>query len=406
MPRAGWVKPENDQRLSDHISLGVLTRVFPPDLVDRVVSDAGRREIRHRLLPARVVVYYVLALALFSQASYEEVMRNLVEGLSWMTGWSHAWNVPDKAALFRARRRLGPEVLQALFEAVAGPLATAGTRGAFYRGWRLMAIDGTCVDVADTEDNDGAFGRPATGRGSGVGAFPQVRMVGVAECGTHALIDVALGPLADGERALAAQVLRTLRPGMLVAADRGFFSFDLWRQSMQTGADLLWRVMSNQSLAVEQPLEDGSYLSRVYEIANFKRRGAGVVVRVIPYSIDDPGRPQAEPSYRLITTVLDPALAPAAELAALYEQRWEFETLLDELKTHQRGSRVVLRSKLPEGVRQELYGYLCVHFAIRWLMHSVALGVDADPDRMSFTRALRVARRTTASHPGFSPSES
>src|SRR5882724_3518663 len=148
MPRAGWVKPENDQRLSDHISLGVLTRVFPPELVDRVVG-----------------------LALFSQASYEEVMRNLVEGLSWMTGWSHAWNVPDKAALFRARRRLGPEVLQALFESVASPLATAGTRGAFYRGWRLMAIDGTCVDVADTGDNDGAFGRPATGRGSGVGAF-------------------------------------------------------------------------------------------------------------------------------------------------------------------------------------------------------------------------------------------
>ena len=129
-------------------------------------------------------------------------------------------------------------------------------------------------------------------------------------------------------------------------------------------------------------------------------------MRVIPYTIDDPGRPQAEPSYRLITTVLDPALAPAAELAALYEQRWEFETMLDELKTHQRGSRVVLRSKLPEGVRQELYGYLCVHFAIRWLMHSVALGVDADPDRLSFIRTLRVARRTTASHPGFSPSES
>src|SRR5712692_512522 len=158
MPRAGWVKPETDQRLSDHISLGVLTRVFPHDLVDQVVADSGKTEVRHRLLPARVVVYYVLALALFSQASYEEVMRNLVEGLSWMTGWSHAWNVPTKGALFRARRRLGPEPLQALFEAVAAPLATPETRGAFYREWRLMAIDGTCVDVADTEDNDAAFG--------------------------------------------------------------------------------------------------------------------------------------------------------------------------------------------------------------------------------------------------------
>lgn len=405
MPRAGWVKPETDQRLSDHISLGVLTRVFPPDLVDRVVAAAGRREARHRLLPARVVVYYVLALSLFSQAGYEEVMRNLVEGLSWISGWSHSWTMPTKAALFQARRRLGPEPLQALFEAVAEPLAAPQTKGAFYREWRLMAIDGTCIDVADTADNDAAFGRPASGRGQGVGAFPQVRLVGLAECGTHALVDVAFGPLSEGERALASRVFRALGPGMLVAADRGFFSFELWRQATQTGADLLWRVTSNQDLAVEEHLEDGSYLSRVYEIGNFKRRGEGLVVRVIPYTIDDPGRPQAQPAYRLLTTVLDPVRAPADELAARYEQRWEFETLLDELKTHQRGSRVVLRSKLPDGVRQELYGYLCVHFAIRWLMHTVALDVDADPDRLSFTRTLRVARRTTASYPGFSPSE-
>lgn len=404
MPRAGWVKPENDQRLTDHVSLGVLTRVFPPELVDRVVEEAGRRETRNRLLPARVVVYYVLALALFSSASYEEVMRNLVEGLSWMTGWSHTWSVPTKAALFRARRRLGSEPLQALYRAVAAPLAAPETRGAFYRRWRLMAIDGTCVDVADTEDNDAAFGRPQTGRGTGVGAFPQVRMVGLAECGTRALVNVALGPLATGERALAAEVLQTAGPGMLVTADRGFYSFELWGKAAQTGADLLWRVMANQDLAVEEDLDDGSYLSRVYEIVNYKRRGDGVVVRVVPYTVEDPGRPQAQPLYRLVTTILDPEAAPADDLARLYEQRWEFETMLDELKTHQRGSKVVLRSKLPDGVRQELYGYLCVHYAIRWLMHSVALGVDADPDRLSFIHALRVARRTTASHPGFSPS--
>lgn len=404
MPRAGWVKPENDQRLSDHISLGVLTRVFPPELVDRVIDQAGRRETRNRLLPARVVVYYVLALALFSFASYEEVMRNLVEGLAWMSGWSRAWNVPDKAALFRARRRLGPEPMQALFEAVAAPLAVPGTRGAFYRQWRVMAIDGTCVDVADTEGNDAAFGRPQTGRGTGVGAFPQVRMVGLAECGTHALVKVALGPLATGERTLAAEVLQAAGPGMLVAADRGFFSFELWRTATQTGADLLWRVVASQDLTVEEELEDGSYLSRVYEIADYKRRGGGAVVRVVPYTIDDPGRPQSQPLYRLVTTILDSRAAPGEDLARLYEQRWEFETMLDELKTHQRGAKVVLRSKLPDGVVQELYGYLCVHYAIRWLMHSVALGVDADPDRLSFIHALRVARRTTASNPGFSPS--
>ncbi len=406
MPRAGWVKPETDQRLSDHISLGVLTRVFPPDLVDQVVADSGKTEVRHRLLPARVVVYYVLALALFSQASYEEVMRNLVEGLSWSTGWARSWRMPSKVALSKARARLGPEPLQAMFEAVAAPLATQTTKGAFFRGWRLMAIDGTCVDLADTLDNDAAFGRPATGRGQGVGAFPQVRMVGLAECGTHALVDVVVGPLRDGEKTLAATVLRSLRPGMLLAADRAFFSFELWQQAAQTGADLLWRAKSNQDLAVEEVLEDGSYLSRVYEIVNFHRRGKGIPVRVIVYTIDDPGRPQAGAQYRLLTTILDPEAAPADELARLYDQRWEFESLLDELKTHQRGARVVLRSKLPGGVLQELYGMLCVHYAIRWLMHTVALEMDEDPDRMSFIHALRVARRTTASYPGFSPSDS
>ena len=405
MPRAGWVKPETDQRLSDHISLGVLTRVFPPELIDAVVAGAGRKELRHRLLPARVVVYYVLALALFSQASYEEVMRNLVEGLSWASGWARTWSTPTKAALFKARARLGPEPLQALFEGVAAPLGTGDTKGAFYRAWRLMALDGTCVDVADTPENDAAFGRPGTGRGQGVGAFPQVRVVGVAECGTHALVDVAMGPFRHSEQALASEVLGSLGPGMLLTADRGFTGFGLWQQAAQTGADLLWRAKSNQDLAVEEVLEDGSYLSRIFEIVNFKRRGEGIPVRVITYTIDDLGRPQAQSRYRLLTTIMDPQAAPAAELAGLYDQRWEFETMLDELKTHQRGARMVLRSKLPEGVRQEVYGTLCVHYAIRWLMHTVALQADADPDRLSFTRSLRVARRTTASHPGFSPSQ-
>jgi len=314
--------------------------------------------------------------------------------------------MPTKVALSKARTRLGPEPLQALFEAVAAPLATPTTKGAFYRGWRLVAIDGTCVDLADTPENDAAFGRPGTGRGQGVGAFPQVRMVGVAECGTHALVDVAVGPCHQAEKTLATRVLRALHPGMLLAADRGFFSFELWQKAAQTGADLLWRAKSNQDLAVEEVLEDGSYLSRVYEIVNFKRRGKGVPVRVIVYTIDDPGRPQAQAQYRLLTTILDPQAAPAAELASLYDQRWEFESMLDELKTHQRGARVVLRSKLPKGVLQELYGMLCVHYAIRWLMHTVALDVEADPDRLSFISTLRVARRTTASHPGFSPSDS
>ena len=404
MPRAGWVKPETDQRLSDHISLGVLTRVFPPELVDRVVAESGRKEVRHRLLPARVVVYYVLGLALFSQASYEEVMRNLVEGLSWASGWAQAWNVPTKAALFKARARLGPEPLKALFDSVAVPLAVAETKGAWYRDWRLMSIDGTSVDVADTPQNAASFGRPGSGRGERRAAFPQVRVVGLAECGTHALIDAAAGPCTTGETTLARGLLRSFAPGMVVLADRGFYSFDLWNQAAATGAELVWRTKAGHVLPVDEVLADGSYLSHLHRVANFHRYPTDVVVRVIDYRVDDPGRPRAENRYRLLTTILDCEAAPAGELAGLYPQRWEFETVLDELKTHQRGPRVVLRSKMPDGVTQELYGYLCVHYALRWLMHTVALDADADPDRLSFTRTLRVARRTTASHPGFSPS--
>jgi len=399
------VKPETDQRLSDHISVGVLTRVFPPELVDRVVAEAGRAEVRHRLLPARVVVYYVLGLALFSQASYEEVMRELVEGLSWASGWSQSWNVPTKAALFKARARLGPGPLQALFEAAAVPLAAAGTKGAWYRGWQLMSIDGTCIDVADTAANEAEFGRPGSGRGEGVGAFPQARLAGLAECGTHALVAAAVGAYTTGETTLAGGLLGSLGPGMLVLADRNFYGFELWNAARATGADLLWRTKAGHVLRPDEQLPDGSWLARLRRFSNYHMRGTDVVVRVIDYTVSDPGRPQAEDRYRLLTTITDPGAAPAAELAALYPQRWEFETALDELKTHQRGPRVVLRSKQPDGVYQEAYGHLCTHYAIRRVMHTVALEAGADPDRLSFTRTLRAARRTARSHPGFSPSD-
>ena len=402
MPRSGWVKPETNQRLSDHISIGVLTRVFPADLVDRVVAEAGRKEVRHRLLPARVVVYYVLGLALFADASYEEVMRNLLEGLSWASGWEKAWQVPTKASLFKARSRLGPKPLEALFRAVASPMATEETKGAFYRGLRLMSIDGTTLDLAGTPENEEHFGRPGSGRGEGGGAFPQLRVVGLAECGTHGIVAASFGPLSSGEATLARGVLPTLSQDMLLLADRYYYSFTLWNEARAAGADLLWRTKSNHVLPVEERLSDGSYLSVLHEVIGTRRRRSAVVVRVIEYALDDPARSDTEERYRLITTLLDPEAAPAAELAALYTRRWRFETTLSELKTHQRGPRVVLRSKAPDGVTQELYGYLCVHYAIRWLMHAVALEADEDPDRLSFTRSLRVARRTTASHPGFS----
>jgi len=267
---------------------------------------------------------------------------------------------------------------------------------------RLLSIDGTCLDVADTQANDAEFGRPGSGRGEGVGAFPQLRMVGLGECGTHALIKVATGSYKTAEQTLAASVLGGLTEGMLCLADRLFYSFGLWNRARASGAELLWRTKSNHRLPVMQRLPDGSYLSELFASRD-RHRSDGVAVRVVEYEIEDPGRPADEQRYRLLSTILDPERAPACELAPLYAQRWEFESALDELKVHQRGPRVVLRSKTPDGVIQEVYGHLCVHYAIRWLMHAVAIGSGHDPDRISFTRTLRAARRTTASHAGFSP---
>jgi hypothetical protein len=348
-------------------------------------------------------VYYVLAMALFADSSYEEVMRALVEGLAWASGWRQVWEVPAKGSIFKARSRLGRDPLRLLFEAVARPLASETTRGAFYRQWRLMSLDGTCLDVADTVANEQEFGRPGSSRREGGGAFPQLRLVALSETGTHAICAAALGPLSSSENTLADELLGALEPGMLCLADRGFYSFQRWQNARQTGAQLLWRVKSNMVLPREQQLSDGSYVTRIYaDQPNQRAQRDGEQVRVVEYQLDD-GLSDAEQRYRLLSTILSPEQAPAAELGPLYHERWEIENALDELKVHQRGPRVVLRSKAPDGVYQEAYGYLCTHYAIRRLMHDAALSSDLDPDRLSFTRSLRAARRSARTQPGFSP---
>jgi len=259
--------------------------------------------------------------------------------------------------------------------------------------------------VPDTAENDEYFGRPGSPRGEGKGAFPQVRLVGLAECGTHAVFSVALGRYSAAERALAAQVVTALRPGMLMLADRGFTGYELWRTAAGTGASLLWRASDSFTLPVQQVLSDGSYLSQLVPRRATRSHQDGaepITVRVVEYTIDDGRAPQDE-HYRLITTLLAPDQAPAAELAELYAQRWEFENTLDELKTHQRGARVVLRSRSPAGVEQEIWGFLLVHWAIRDLMHTAALDGDVDPDRVSFIRTLRLARRTVTEQAALSP---
>jgi hypothetical protein len=377
-------------RLTDYISLGVLAKTFPRARIDAVLAATGKGSVRQRDLPAHVVVYYVIALAIYMQASYREVLRCLLEGLQWLAGPGVPLKVTGKSGISQARTRLGSRPLQQLHDAVVGPIAQRETRGAWYRDWRLVALDGTTLDVADTRANVKAFRRPGASRGTS--AYPQVRLVSLVESGTHVLFGTAIGPYREGETTIAHRVVPALRPEMLCLADRQFFGGALWTASRATGAALLWRIKRNARLPRETGLPDGSYLSTAYPSERDRRHHTnGDRVRVIDYRLS--GVTDAEPLYRLVTTLLDPAVAPAEELAALYHERWEVETALDELKTHLRGAQVVLRSKTPELVRQECYGLLLAHFALRGLMHEAAVKVDADPDRLSFLHAVRVIRR-------------
>jgi hypothetical protein len=384
-------------RVSDHISLGVLARAIPLEAVRQVLAQTGRSSQRQRDLPAHVMVYYVIALALYMGSSMREVLRCLLDGLRALWG-PGAVKVAGKSAITQARKRLGEEPLRQLYERLVRPVATQATRGAWYRHWRLVSLDGSTLDVADSVANEAHFGRPDSGRGPG--AFPQLRLVSLLENGTHVLFGACLGRYSEGESTLARSVLAALRPGMLCLADRQFFSHALWRQALASGADLLWRVKGNLRLPCETLLPDGSYLTTLYPTATERRRRQnGVQVRVIEYRLSG-----SDELYRLITTLLDPEAAPADELAALYHERWEIETTLDEFKTHLRGARMVLRSETPALVRQEVWGLLLAHFAVRGLMHEAALQADEDPDRLSFVHAVRVIRRQVPRFAAFPPS--
>ncbi len=377
-------------RMTDYVSLGVITKTFPLQKVNAVLRATGKTGVRQRDLPAHVVVYYVIALALYMRASYREVLRCLLEGLQWLLRPSATVKVTGKSGISQARTRLGSEPLKRLYEEVAAPIATSKTVGAWYRHWRLVSLDGSTLDVADTADNEQAFGRPAASRGAS--AFPQVRFVGLLENGPHVLFAVAMDGCRSDELTLARQVIGKLGPAMLCLADRYYLGYELWRQAQSTGADLLWRGRKNLRLECEKRLPDGSFLSRIYQSTSDQRnRRHGIVVRVIEYMLE--GVPDAEPIYRLLTTILDHRQAPANELASLYPERWEYETALDELKTHLRGAQIVLRSKRPDLVRQEFYGLMLAHFAIRGLMHEAALEAGEDPDRLSFVHSVRVIRR-------------
>ena len=372
------------------ISAGVLASVCPRAMIEEVLADTGKASQRERLLPAPAVVYYVMALALWREAPLEEVLRVVCEGLQWLGGGQAGAIQASKSAISQARTRLGSQVMRQLAERVLRPLAAPGAPGAWYRGLRVVALDGSCMDVADEAANAEFFGYPGASRGQS--AFPQARLLGLVECGTHAVVAAEVAPYGHSEQAMAAQMLPAkLKTGMLVLADRNFYGFKLWRIACASGAKLAWRVKTNLKLVVQQMLPDGSYLSRVFDGSD-KHRIAGQVVRVIDYTLQDSATP-VQDSYRLVTNILDPMEAPALELAALYHERWEIEGVFDEFKTHLRANSTVLRSKTPDLVLQELWGLLLAHFAIRQLMAQAAWSRELGPDRLSFTHAVRVIKR-------------
>ena len=402
MPRAGWVKPESSRRLSDVVSVGVVTKVFPADVVDEVIAQCGRTEQRHRSLPAQTMAYFAIGLALHADGSYEDVLGLMADGLAWAdTDEGGPVRLPSKSGISQARERLGSAPLRALFERVAKPLATAQSPGCWLAGRRMVAIDGMTLDVADSEVNAVEFGRPGVNKGE-QSAFPQARVVAVAECGTRAMFDAVVGPYTTGENTLAVELVERLEPGMVLLADRGFCGYPLWDKAQATGADLLWRAKSDMKPRYVETLDDGTWIGELRPGGSAGRKAQPHQIRVIEYSIDD-GRTN-DTTYRLFTTILDPTDASAVDLAAAYEQRWEIETAFDELKTHQRGPKIVLRSKLADLVYQEIWGYLCCHYAIRTLMFEAADRARVDTDRVSFVAALRFARRSIAQARDFSPS--
>jgi hypothetical protein len=379
-------------RVADLVTLGVLADYVRSEDVKAVVREAGRESQRDRQLAADLVVLYVIALSLYRDVAYEEVLSLMMEGLRWL-------GLPDrklatKGGITQARLRLGAEPLRLLFEKLAEPLCSPGTQGGFYRSWRTVAWDGSTLTVPDSKENAEAFGYAGD---PALASYPLIRCVCLCETGTHALLGAAMGPYRTSEQELARKVIPRLKPDMLLIADREYLVLDFWEECLKTGAALLWRVTKSWKLAKNQMLKDGSWLSTIRSPQGRGPRKERTV-RVIQYEVEG-----SDDVYRLVTSILDPDEAPAGELAQIYTQRWEVEGVFDEMKTHLKGARMLLRSKKPELVEQEFWGLLIAHRAIRSLIHDAALAHNKDPDEVSFVSSVRIVRRTLPSRADFSP---
>jgi Insertion element 4 transposase N-terminal/Transposase DDE domain len=380
--------------LADQAAIGVLTRTFPVELVDRVIDQFWRREQRTRALPARLVFYFVLALCLFPHESYRSAMKIL---MSTFGRGAQGYRVPTTGSIGNARRRLGPEPVETVVRAVLRPKAEEDTIGAWYQRWRLTAVDGTTFTVPDTDENEHEFGRPGSGRGDGKTAYPQIQAACLVELGTHAVFDARLDAYAASESMLIEEMFASFRLGMLVLADRHIYSFDRWAKAVDTGADLLWRVSSNLVLRPTKHLSDGSYIAEVVAKPKSVYRES-IRVRAIEYRLPGSGE-----LYRLVTTIMDPVATPAKDLAILYHERWDIEGFLKQIKSVQLNSDKIFRSKSPDGVRQEFWAHLAVHYATACVQVDAAAQANVDPDRISHKNTVRIIRSRVWKPESFPP---
>lgn len=391
-------------RLTDYLSTSLLARVYSASLIGELLDTHECNSQRQRRFPATAVVYYCMALSLYPEAAYADVFDAVAQGLAWRNHGAVPTSI-KASSVSVARTRLSWPIFKDLQERNCQPLALAAScPQAFYRGLRLMAMDGSNFEVPDEADNITAFGYP--GSRTGVAGYPQAQCAVLVECATHAIVGANIGAYRDAEWAVCEPLLARLDASTLCMADRGFNGYEYWCSAQATGAQLLWRCASNRQLPVIEPLADGSFLSQLRPSKGPARndKSAAVTVRVIEYTL--PGTQGNETRYRLLTTLLDAEHAPALELAALYHERWEVESVFDELKTHLHQRRRVLRSKKPDLVRQEFYGWVLAHYAVRWLMYSAGTAHEMAPRRLSFVANVQLLRRAQPQSGAFPPSAS
>ncbi len=399
MPRMPNLLPAG-VRIADNLALAQLHRVFPLNEVKDSLKCAGKATIRTRELPNELMAYYPILLCMYREASQQEVLRVMTEGLTWLFGLRE-FKVTGKSGISQARARVGSGPLIDVFNRCAKPMAESGAMGCFYRGMRLVALDGTDLDLDDCPENSEYFGKAKNQHGDG--SYPKARLVGLIEVGTRATFGISVGVNSDSETVLALDVIPKLEPGMLCLADRLFMSWDIFDTARATKAQLLFRARTDRVLPIEKRLSDRSYESTIYHSAD-RKRTTGIKVRVLNYTaeIKQAGK-KTKHDYCLITTLLDAETFPQSELAELYRERWEFETALDEMKTHLMNGQT-LRSRTPDLVIQEIYGMVMAHYSIRAVMYEAARWRDIDPDELSFTHSRNVVERNLPKFGAFPPS--